>query len=360
MKPFDYLLTGGRVLDGTGSAARVADVAVRGDEIAAVGSLDPAQARRVLDVHDCFVTPGFIDTHSHSDAYILIEPSAASKIHQGVTTEITGQCGASAAPLRGDYKMPSDWRSMTFPGSWSTLEEYAALLQARRPALNIATLTGHNTLRAGVMGYTPRASGAVEQTAMNELLRESLAAGSRGLSTGLLYPPGKHAEEQEVHELARIVAEAGGVYATHMRSEGDYLLEALAETLQVARETGVRLQISHLKTSGSANWILLEEALDLIVEAQQEGLQVMADRYPYTAACTDLDVLLPDWVFAEGPARELEYLRDPATRERIRRETLSARDESYWSSVHVGSTWHPEHRAFKGRPLKTFSNLRRV
>ncbi|MDD2237816.1 MAG: D-aminoacylase [Kiritimatiellae bacterium] len=351
MKPFDIILAGGEILDGTGAPAIRADIGLRGDTISAVGSLDGTQARQTIDVGGCFVAPGFIDTHSHSDAYILIEPSAASKIHQGVTTEITGQCGASAAPLLDGYKLPSDWRSMTFPGTWSSLAEYRMLLDSVHPALNIATLTGHNTLRAGVMGYAPRPSTDAEQERMNGLLRDSLAQGSRGLSTGLLYPPGKHAQLEEVHALARIVSEAGGIYATHMRSEGDQLIEALTETLDVARQTGVCLQISHLKTSGVANWPLLDEALELIYAAQKEGVRVMADRYPYTAACTDLDVLLPDWVFAEGPAQELHYLHDPVTRERIRRETLAARSEDYWSSVHIGSTWHPDHAVFKGKPL---------
>ncbi len=351
MKPFDLILSGGHVLDGSGAAPVQADVGIHGDTISAIGPLKNQSALCRIDARGDYVAPGFIDTHSHSDAYILIEPSAASKIHQGVTTEITGQCGASAAPLLGDYKMPSDWRSMTYPGAWSTLEEYKLLLAERRPAVNIATLTGHNTLRAGVMGYAPRPSTPDEQNAMTGLLRNCLRQGSRGLSTGLLYPPGKHAQLEEVVALTRVVAAADGVYATHMRSEGDQLIEALTETLEIARQSKVRLQISHLKTSGAANWPLLEQAVALILRARREGLRVMADRYPYTAACTDLDVLLPDWVFAEGPIQELQWLRDPAARTRIREETLAMRSENYWSSVHIGSTWHPDQLAFKGKPL---------
>ncbi len=351
MTPFDLVLSGGQLLDGTGAPAVRADVGIHNGVISAIAPLLDQPARRRLDVHGCFVAPGFIDVHSHSDTYILIEPSAASKIHQGVTTEITGQCGASAAPLMGEYKMPSDWRSMTYPRSWSTLEEYEQLLTECRPALNIATLTGHNTLRAGVMGYAPRKSSAAELDTMNARLRNCLRQGSRGLSTGLLYPPGKHAQPEEVLALARTVAEHRGVYATHMRSEGDRLIEALTETIDIARQAKVRLQISHLKTSGAANWPLLEQAIALILSARREGLHVMADRYPYTAACTDLDVLLPDWVFADGPAAELQLLRDPAARARIRAETLAMRSEQYWSTVHVGSTWHPDQLAFKGCPL---------
>ena len=351
MKPFDLILSGGRVLDGSGASSIQADIGIHGDTISAVGSLSGQPALRRMDVRECYVAPGFIDTHSHSDAYILIEPSAASKIHQGVTTEITGQCGASAAPLLGEYKMPSDWRTMTYPGAWSTLEEYAHLLESQHPAVNIAPLTGHNTLRAGVMGYAPRPSTPDEQDAITGLLRDCLKQGSHGLSTGLLYPPGKHAQHDEVLALARVVAAADGVYATHMRSEGDQLIEALTETIDIARQSKVRLQISHLKTSGAANWPLLEQAVTLILHARQEGLRVMADRYPYTAACTDLDVLLPDWVFAEGPMQELRLLRDPAARARIREETLAMRSESYWSTVCIGSTWHPDQLAFKGMPL---------
>ena len=347
---FDCCIKGGLLLDGSGKKAFQGDVGITGDRITAIGALEGCDAD-VVNAAGCYVAPGFIDVHSHSDTYILLEPSAASKIYQGVTTEIVGQCGASAAPLMGDYKMPSDWRAMQYPGVWSSLEEYRELLAEQHPAVNIAMLTGHNTLRAGVMGYAPRPATVAEIDCMKNRLQVCLEAGSRGLSSGLLYPPGNHAAGDELYELAAVVAAYDGVYATHMRSEGSGLLKSIREVLDVGRRTGVRLQVSHLKTSGPENWNLLDQAFELIEEARGEGLIVYADRYPYTAACTDLDVLLPDWVFAEGPSQELCWLRDPVMRARIRAEVLQERAPEYWKRVLIGTTVHPEHVDYKGLPL---------
>jgi N-acyl-D-amino-acid deacylase len=346
-----YIIRNGTLIDGSGAPPIRADISIRGNTIETIGTIGADPNAVTIDAKDAFIAPGFIDVHSHSDAYILIEPTAASKAHQGITTEIVGQCGASAAPIAGNYKMPSDWREMTFPGTWNTLLEYRELLQKQAPAVNIAMLTGHNTLRAGVIGYQPRPATADEIRHMQDRLEECLQTGSRGLSTGLLYPPGKHAQIDEVIQLCRTVARHNGIYATHMRSEGDRLIESLQETLHIARESGVRLQISHLKTSGRANWQKLDQALEIIQQARDQGLHIMADRYPYTAACTDLDVLLPDWVFANGPQHELEWLKDPARQQQIREEVSAQRAPDYWETVRIGSTFHPENRRFQGRPL---------
>lgn len=347
----DLALCGGMLLDGRGGEARLADVGIAGDTLVAIADPGTLQADRRFDLSGHFLAPGFIDVHSHSDAYILIEPSAASKIHQGITTEVVGQCGASASPLLGEYKMPSDWREMEYPGSWSSTEEYKALLAEQQPAVNIATLTGHNTLRAGVMGYEPRPATLRERERMQSLLRESMEAGSRGLSTGLLYPPGKHATRDEVVELAKVVASFDGIYATHMRNEGEGLLEAIDECIDIARQSGAQLQISHFKTSTPKAWDLLEPALERIARAQAEGIRIHADRYPYLAGCTDLDVLLPDWVFAEGPAQELAWLNDPVMRATIRDEVIASREPADWQRVQVGSTHHPDNAPFKGQPI---------
>jgi N-acyl-D-amino-acid deacylase len=349
---FDVILRGGIVLDGTGAPAIRADVGIRSDKIAALESdLSRAEAPQVLDMAGLIVCPGFIDVHSHSDVYLLIEPDAPSKIRQGVTTEVVGNCGASGAPLRPSYRLPSDWVDKPIPGRWSSLGEFRELLDKTRPAVNSVLLVGHNTLHAGVAGYDARPASEDELRSMEALLERSLDEGAAGMSTGLLYAPGLYADRSEVVRLARVVAAKGGIYTTHMRSEGDELLESIGETLDVARQTGVRVEISHLKTSGRRNWHRLPAAIGLIEEALASGIEVAADRYPYTASYTDLDVLFPVWAAEGGRDRVLQRLRTPADCERLREALRAGRDAEGWRTITIGSTSHPDNFRFRGRSL---------
>ena len=348
----DLIILGGRVLDGTGAPEQVLDVGIRGDRIEEVGNLSGAEARDTVNAAGCMVSPGIIDVHSHSDAYLLIEPGAHSKVYQGITTEVIGNCGASAGPRFGRARMPSDWQEFAYPGAWSSVAEYRGLLEQVRPAPNAYLLIGHNTLRASVMGYEDRAPSPAEMTDMRRQLDQALAEGGRGLSTGLVYAPGMYAASEEIVDLARGASAHGGIYATHMRSEGAQLWESIDEALDIGRRAGVRVQISHLKTSGPANWSKLDGALGRIERARASGLDVASDRYPYIASCTDLDVMLPHWA-AEGSRAEIvARLRDPASRARIRDELLRGRDAGYWSRVTIGSTRHPDHAAYAGTPLE--------
>lgn len=346
---FDLIIVGGRVLDGTGCAVRDADVGIRGDRIAEIGDLARAEAKSVLRAEGKCVCPGFIDVHSHSDAYLLIEPTAASKVFQGVTTEVVGNCGASAAPLTGNYKMPSDWRDKSYPGTWSTVAEYRALLEQARPAVNVALLIGHNTIRAGVAGYENRPLRRDEMAQAERLLDRAMEEGGAGLSSGLIYGPGMFAPREELAALARVAARRGGIYTSHMRSEGEHLIEAIDETLAIAREAGIRAEISHLKTSGRANWGRLDAAIEKIERAREEGMAVAADRYPYTASSTDLDVVFPQWAHEGGGAALLARLREPVSRARIREAIAGA--ERDWGAVTIGSTAAPENRRFQGMAL---------
>jgi N-acyl-D-amino-acid deacylase len=348
---FDVKLVHGSVLDGTGKPAFRADIGLVGDRIAEVGDLGAAEARVVLEAEHRVVCPGFIDAHSHSDAYLLIEPSAASKIYQGITSEVIGNCGSSAAPRLGTAQIPSDWRTHTYPGEWRTVAEYRRLLESVRPAVNVVALVGHNVLRASVMGYEGRAARTDEIQVMERLLERSLDEGGRGLSTGLIYPPGMYATAEELLALAAVVARRGGLYTSHMRSESSGLLDALKETIGIGRQTGVRVQVSHLKTSGQSNWHLVEAALELMEGARREGLAVAADRYPYTASCTDLDVIFPNWATEGGREAELGRLRDPSLRARLRDELLATRPERAWGSITIGSTSEANVR-FRGMPLE--------
>ncbi len=345
---FDLLIHGGQVHDGGGGPARRAAVAINGERIAAVGDLAGAAARTTLSAAGCVVCPGFIDVHSHSDTFILIEPTAPSKIYQGVTTEVVGNCGASTAPRQGAYKMPTDWREKNYPGTWSSVAEYRALLDQVQPALNIALLIGHNSVRAGVIGYDARVATADEVRAMGALLDRALAEGGAGLSTGLIYTPGLYSTPEEVRALAEVAARHGKIYTSHMRSEGDQLLEALDETLGIGRATGVRVQVSHLKTAGRRNWGKLEAALEKIRAAQAAGVRVAADRYPYTASCTDLDVILPEWAAGDGREAVLACLREAATRQKLRAELAGSTD---WDTIMVGSLAHPDLAPYRGQML---------
>ena len=355
------IITGGTVVDGTGRAAFRGDVVVDGDRIVDVLHSDEKSGASAtpgsqpstfnfIDASGCLVTPGFVDAHAHSDAYLVIEPDAPSKLAQGVTTEINGQCGGSVAPRYGEARLSSDWAALLGDRlTWRSLAEYREVLEKAKPALNTVQFIGHNTLRSSVVGYCGRPSTDDELKKMSRLLEESLDAGGWGLTTGLIYQPGRYSTPQEVVALAKVAAAKGGYYATHMRSEGDAILEAIDEVLALVEATGIRAEISHLKTSGRRNWHKIDAVIDKIGRAVGEGRLLGSDRYPYCAAGTDLDIVLPDWA-QEGAAKaEMERLADPATRARIEDEVnASGRD---WSTVMVGGTWSEENRRYSGKTV---------
>ena len=342
------LIKGGTIIDGTGRSGFAGDIVVDGDRIADVveGGAAAADAE-TIDASGCLVTPGFIDAHSHSDAYLVIEPDAPSKISQGVTTEINGQCGGSVAPRYGEARLSSDWAALLGDRlTWRSLAEYREALAAAGPAVNTVQFIGHNTLRSSVVGYCGRRSSDDELKKMTGLLEQSLDEGGWGLTTGLIYQPGKYATPDEVVALAKAAAAKGGFYATHMRSEGDAILEAIDEVIDLVKATGIRAEISHLKTSGRGNWGKIDDVLEKIENAVGEGLLLGSDRYPYCAAGTDLDIVLPDWA-QEGAAKaETERLSDPGIRARIADE-IDATDRD-WSTVMIGGTWAEENRRFSG------------
>jgi len=346
------VVRGGIVVDGRGGAAFPGDVVVDGDRIVDVLPTSSSQlpTPNFIDAAGCLVTPGFVDAHAHSDAYLVLEPDAPSKISQGVTTEVNGQCGGSVAPRYGEARLSSDWAAILGERlTWRSLAEYREVLEAAKPALNTVQFVGHNTLRSSVVGYAGRESTPDELARMSRLLEESLDDGGWGLTTGLIYQPGKYSTPQEVVALAKVAASKGGYYATHMRSEGDRILEAIDEVIDLVKATGIRAEISHLKTSGARNWHKIDVVLEKMEGAVGAGLLLGSDRYPYCAAGTDLDVVLPDWA-QEGAAKaECERLADAATRKRIVDEIdASGRD---WSTVMIGGTWHPDNKPFSGKTV---------
>lgn len=345
----DYKITGGKVFDGTGGDAVPCDLGIKNGIITSTGDLSKEASRGTIDAAGKCVCPGFIDMHSHSDAFLMIDPSAASKILQGVTTEVVGNCGASAFPLTEKNRMPSDWAAQRYTREWKSAGEYFDALSSAKPAVNVVCLTGHNTLRAAVMGYDNRPASVEEMHQMEVLLEECMENGARGISTGLVYPPGMFTPPGEIKRLAAVVARRGGIYATHMRNEGTRLVEAVRETLDIGGSSGVKVQISHLKTSGKKSWHLLNPVLEILENARSRGMDVTADRYPYTAGYTDLDILFPSWASEGDRKTVMNRLADSDTRNRLIGEIRDSRDEEDWGFVILASIFSREFRQFRGR-----------
>ena len=350
------LIRGGTIVDGTGKPSFVGDVIVDGDKIAdVIPSSDNSNTRTIeqcetIDASGMIVSPGFIDAHTHSDAYLVIEPDAPSKVSQGITTEINGQCGGSVAPRYGEARLSSDWAAVLGDRlTWRSLAEYREVLAAAKPAVNTVQFVGHNTLRSSVVGYAGRCATPDEQREMERLLAQALDEGGWGLTTGLIYQPGKYSTPEEVVALAKVAAAKGGFYATHMRSEGDRILEAIDEVIDLAKATGIRAEISHLKTSGRRNWHKIDAVLDKIEGAMSEGLLLGSDRYPYCAAGTDLDVVLPDWAQEGAAPAETARLGNGELRKKIVEEIDSS--DRDWSTVMIGGTWAPENKRFSGKTI---------
>lgn len=359
---FDLLIKNGNVIKGFNSSdvPEIADIAVNGDRIAEIGNLRDSHADVIIDAKGFCVTPGFIDVHSHSEFTLLADGRAEGKISQGITTEINGNCGLSAAPMRGSAReqREDELRSLGIGERWTSFNEYYALLHERGIALNVSTLVGHNSLRASAMGYAEREPTQSEMEQLEDDLKASFRAGARGLSTGLIYPPGIFSGLREITRLAQITASLGGVYTTHMRNEGDTLIEAVDETLKIARASGIHAHISHLKISGKKNWHKLNTLLDKLKKAIESGLSLSCDRYPYIAGSTDLDVLLPSWAFEGGREEELRSIREQ--RERVMRDIRkTCPHANQWQDIIISSVRSVRNKWMEGRKISDIAEVRR-
>jgi N-acyl-D-amino-acid deacylase len=284
---FELLIRGGTVIDGTRAPRFDADVGVRDGRIAAIGQPGDATADRVIEAAGRIVAPGFIDAHTHDDTALLTRPDMRFKVSQGVTTVVTGNCGISAAPLRDGMPMPAPLNLLAEPpgGRFTRFADYLEALRRQPPAVNVAAMVGHSTLRAVTMRDLDRTADADEIAAMRACVDEALAAGAIGLSTGTFYPPAAHASTEEIIEVARPLGERGGLYATHMRDEGDQVLRSLDETFRIGRELGVPVVVSHHKLQGHRNFGRSAETLPAI-RAAMARQPVCLDCYPYTAGST--------------------------------------------------------------------------
>jgi N-acyl-D-amino-acid deacylase len=296
----DLVIRGATVYDGSGAAPRVADVAVRGDRIASVGASD-VRADVSLDASGLALAPGFIDVHTHDDFALFARPEMDFKVLGGVTTCVVGNCGMGAAPWRVAMLMARAFHPDTRFPEWTGYAGYFETLDRDPPSVNAAVLVGHGTVRGSVMGNAKRAPTDAELEAMRAIVREGRDAGAVGLSTGLIYEPGRYAETGELAALAAEFAGTSGLYATHMRNEGEGLLDSVNEAIEIGRRARVPVQVSHHKASGERSWGLVRESLALIERAQAEGLDVHADQYPYTAGSTALAAVVQNGAFDGRP-----------------------------------------------------------
>jgi dihydroorotase/N-acyl-D-amino-acid deacylase len=334
---YDLVIRNGRVVDGTGRAGLVADVAVDGDRIAFVGRLpNGSKGRREIDARGLVVAPGFIDMLGQSEQNVLIDPRAMSKVMMGVTTEVTGE-GGSVAPMNERLiKEDEDfYRRYNLTVDWRTLGEYFQRLERQHAGINLATFVGATQVRAYVVGFDNRAPTPAELEKMKALVADAMRDGALGVSTSLQYVPARFAKTDEIVELAKVAHQYGGIYATHQRSEANALDSSLAEVFEIARRAQIPAEIWHLKTAYKKNWGRMPEVLSKIRAARSRGLDITADVYPYTAASTSLSACLPPWALEGGTEKMVARLHDPATRERIKQDILH--DSSEWENIYLGS-----------------------
>jgi N-acyl-D-amino-acid deacylase len=337
MKTPDLVLKNGLIIDGTGRMRYDADIAIRRNYILAIDCPGTLSADEEIDCSGLIIAPGFIDTHSHSDLRVFSEPQLPMKVRQGITLEVFGQDGVSVAPIRASDQ-PQVARSLAgLDGrlnrawDWESVAEYLGAIERARPSLDCAYLVPHGAVRLSVMGMEDRQARPDEIRAMQELIRQAMREGAFGLSTGLIYPPCCFADTAELIELARAVAEFDGIFVAHMRSESDYIEDAIAEMIEVGQRSGARMHISHFKVAGRENWSRLDGALAMIHRAQSEGLRLTADQYPYIAGSTMLGASLPPWAHAGGVEETLNRLASAPEREKMRAAMLD-RSRSSWDN----------------------------
>lgn len=330
---FDILIKNGKILDGAGNPWYSADIGIRGDRIVAIGKLSNASSKKTVDAAGKIVAPGFIDTLGQSEMALLIDNRALSKLSQGITTEITGEGGSIAPqnektiaplkPLLEHYKLTIDW---------TTLDGYFRRLQKQGTPLNIGTYVGAAQVREAIIGDDDRAPTPAELGQMKALVEQAMKDGAFGISTALIYPPGHYAKTDELIELAKVAARYGGLYATHMRSEGASEMAAVDEAIRIGREAGLPVVIFHLKVSGKPRWGSMVKIVEKIQAARDSGLDIRANQYPYIAGGTALASSLPPWVADGGGAKLLERLKDPSVRSRIKSEM--ATDHADWENLY--------------------------
>jgi len=350
---FDIIIKGGTVYDGTGAEGRVTDLAIRGDRIAGVGNFAKATAKTTIDASGLAVAPGFINMLSWSTESLIQDGRSQSEIRQGVTTEIMGE-GNSMGPLneRMKERYVREQKDIKYDIKWNTLAEYLRYLEKGGVSCNVASFLGATTVREYVIGLEDKQPIPEQLEQMREIVRKEMEAGALGIGTSLIYPPAFYAKTDELIELCKVAAKYQGKYISHMRSEGNQLLESLDELIRIGREAGIPAELYHIKAAGEKNWPKEDQLLAKIEAAQKEGLKITANMYTYTAAGTGLDSCLPPWTEDGGYPALFKRLRDPATREKIAAEVRI--DSDAWENLYLaaGSAEKIILTGFKSEKLK--------
>ena len=333
---FDVIIKGGTVYDGTGAQPQHADLAIRGDRIAGLGDFKTAKAKTIIDATGLAVAPGFINMLSWSNESLIQDGRSQSEIRQGVTTEIMGE-GESMGPVNDRVRehMLREQSDIKYEIKWNTLAEYLHYLETRGISSNVASFIGAATLREYVIGFEDKAPTRQQLDQMRELVRKEMEAGALGIGTALMYPPAFFAKTEELTELCKVAAKYQGKYISHIRSEGNRLLESLDELIRISREAGIPAELYHIKAAGQQNWSKMDQLLSHIEVAQKEGLKIRANMYMYTASGTGLDACLPPWTEDGGYPALFKRLRDPATREKIAAQVKTPTDE--WENVYIAA-----------------------
>lgn len=351
----DWLVRKARIVDGSGTPWFRGDVGIRDGRITAVGCLGAVQAARELDAGGRCLAPGFIDAHTHSDFSLLRFPRAESRISQGVTTEVGGNCGFSPFPVHPDrldlLRESSSFIAAGLSWQWRSAADFFRHLEAQPLSLNHVPLVAHGAVRVAVMGFDRRPATPAELTRMQALVAEAMESGAAGFSSGLAYAPGCYAETEELVALCEVAARHGGLYATHMRNQDAGLLESVEESLRVGREAGLPVQISHHKAMGEAYWGRVKDSLSLVDAARQRGEDVTLDVYPYTAVSTTITRFLPEWTLEGGVGTLLGRLRAPDQRAEILRQA-GADASVKWENVLVAAVRKPVHTRYEGMTLE--------
>jgi len=334
--PFDVVIKNGVVYDGTGGEGREVDVALRGDRIAGVGDFKNSPAKLVIDARGLAIAPGFINMLSWSNESLIADGLSQSEIRQGVTTEIMGE-GDSMGPVndRVREEMLREQRDIHYKVEWATLADYLRYLEKRGVSCNVASFIGATTIRKNVIGYEDKQPTPQQLDQMRALVQKEMEAGALGIGTSLIYPPAFYAKTPELIELCKVAARYKGKYISHMRSEGNQLLEAVDELIRISREANIPAEIYHIKAAGKSNWPKVDALLAKIEAAQKEGVKITADMYTYTAAGTGLDACLPPWTEDGGYPALFKRLRDPATREKIAAEVKTPSDA--WENLYLAA-----------------------
>ncbi len=359
----DLLIKDAWIYDGSGGPPYRGDIGVLGERIAFITESSNVNAQRVVHANELVASPGFMDVHSHSEFSLIAHPEAESKLLQGITTEINGNCGFSAAPIYHDAvrQKEKEFKKYGIKDRWNAFHEYFDVLSRSKLAINFATLVGHGNIRASVIGYDniqPEESNIED---MVFLLKESIKDGAIGLSTGLICAPGVYSHDDEIVMLISRSGIKNLIYTSHIRSEGDRLIESLDELLGISERTGIRVHISHLKTSGRKNWHKIDKVISMINEKNSEEIKVTCDRYPYTASLTSLDSVLPSWIYEGGDKAEINKLNNRKIVSRMKKEMMiTMGNDDYWKHVTISSVGSKKNQSIEGRKVNEIAHEKGV